>query len=262
MLTCVAAGKVFANGAWKVAAASGVNVDSSCAGSAIALGVPAGARMPNNTSAALTFTSPAGTTIADFVLTRQIGFNNPVAADTHKYFLYYSLGPTIFAGAGNYADPTRNALNAQKQWYGYPDGNVAVAKSAVSRASFPALANYKGDATTLVLRVGCFNRGTPCSVDTGGAISHILHGSDVTINDPTPPSVTVEASGLLAGGSRDGSDPVTLTATDASGHPQRRTARHHRSHRAADRRLRGLRGRTAPTRTRSATTASLLRARR
>ena len=68
-----------------------------------------------------------------------------------------------------------------------------------------------------VLRVGCFNRGTPCSVDTGGAISHILHGSDVTINDPTPPTVTVEASGLLAGGARNGSDPVTLTASDGAG---------------------------------------------
>ena len=105
--------------------------------------------MANNTSSALTFTSPAGTTIADFALTRQIGYTNPVAANTHKYFLFYALGPTVFAGAGNYYDPTRNALNAQKQWYGYPDNNVAVAKSAVTRASFPALAGYKGDATTL-----------------------------------------------------------------------------------------------------------------
>ena len=137
---------------------AGVVEDSSCAGNSIALTVPAGARMANNTSSALTFTSPAGTTIADFALTRQIGYTNPVAEKTHKYFLFYALGPTVFAGAGNYYDPTRNALNAQKQWYGYPDNNVAVAKSAVTRASFPALAGYKGDATTLALRVGCFNR--------------------------------------------------------------------------------------------------------
>ncbi|WP_028062533.1 carboxypeptidase-like regulatory domain-containing protein [Solirubrobacter soli] len=215
--TCAAGGKVYPNGAWKAVAASGVLLDSSCAGNFIALTVPAGARMANNTSAALTFTTPPGTTIADFALTRQIGFTNPVADGTHKYFLFYSLGPTIFAGAGNYADPTRNALNAQKQWYGYPDGNVAVAKSGVSRASFPALAAYKGDANTLSLRVGCFNRGTPCSVAAGGAISHILHGSDVTISDPTAPTVTVEASGLLAGGARNGSDPVTVTASDNSG---------------------------------------------
>jgi hypothetical protein len=215
--TCVAGGKVFPNGAWKATNVPGVVQDSSCAGNSIALTVPAGARMADNTSAALTFTSPAGTTIADFSLTRQIGFTNPIVAGTHKYFLFYSLGPTIFAGAGNYADATRNALNVQKQWYGYPEGNVAVAKGAVTKASFPALAAYKGDANTLVLRVGCFSRGTPCSVDTGGAISHILHGSDVTISDPTAPTVTVEASGLVAGGSVAGSDPVTVTATDNSG---------------------------------------------
>jgi hypothetical protein len=215
--TCAAGGKVYPNGAFKMAPVSGVVEDNSCAGSAIALTVPAGARMANNTSSALTFTSPAGTTIADFALTRQIGYTNPVAEKTHRYFLYYALGSTVFAGAGNYYDPTRNALNAQKQWYGYPEGNAAVGKSAVTRASFPALAGYKGDATTLTLRVGCFKRTTDCSVAAGGGISHILHGSDVTINDPTVPAVAVEASGMLAGGARDGSDPVTLTASDNSG---------------------------------------------
>src|SRR4051794_17086452 len=215
--TCAAGGTVYPNGAWKATAVAGVVEDSSCAGNSLALTVPAGARMADNTSAALTFTSPAGTTIADFAPTRQIGYTNPVAASTHRYFLFYSLGPTIFAGAGNYADATRNALNAQKQWYGYPEGNVAVAKSAVTRASFPALAGYKGDATTMALRVGCFKRANDCSVAAGGGISHILYGSDITIQDPTPPAVAVEASGMLAGGARSGSDPVILTASDNSG---------------------------------------------
>ena len=215
--TCVAAGKTWANGAWKLSAASGVNSDTSCAGNFIALTVPAEARMTNNTSAALSFTSPSGTTIADFSLTRQIGYNNPVAADTHKYFLLYTLGATHFAGAGNFHDPTRNVLNGQKHWYGYPDNNVNVAKSTVTRASFPALAKYAGNANTLILRAGCFDRASPCSVNTGGAILHILHGSDVTINDPTPPTATAEASGLLAGGGRSGSDPVTVTASDGAG---------------------------------------------
>lgn len=215
--TCAAAGKVWPNSAWTTTAAAGVNVDNSCAGNSIALTVPAGAQMPDNTSAALTFTSPAGTTIADFALTRQIGFIDPVAANTHRYFVLYSLGATHFAGAGNFHNPTRDALNAQKQWYGYPEANVAVPKSTVTRASFPALNAYAGTGSQLILRVGCFGRGTPCSVAAGGAISHILHGSDVTINDPTPPALTVAASGLLAGGARDGSEPVTLTATDGAG---------------------------------------------
>ena len=152
--TCAAGGKVYPNGAWKTADVAGVVEDSSCAGNLIALTVPAGARMTTDTSSALTFTSPPNTTIADFALTRQLTYTNPVAEKTHKYFLFYALGPTVFAGAGNYYDPTRNALNVQKQWYGYPDNNAAVPKSAVTRASFPALAGYKGDATTLALRVG------------------------------------------------------------------------------------------------------------
>ena len=91
----------------------------------------------------------------------------------------------MFAGAGNYADATRNALNAQKQWYGYPDGNAAV-PSARSRArSFPALAatrpapNHARAARRLLQARHAVLGGA------GGAISHILHGADVTINDPT-----------------------------------------------------------------------------
>jgi hypothetical protein len=215
--TCVAAGRTWTNNAWKTDKVAGVNKDSSCSGNTIALSVPAGARMANNTSSALSFTSPASTTIADFALTRQVGYDNPVEADTHRYYVLYSLGSTAFAGAGNYADATRNALNAQKHWYGYPEGNASVAKSTVRRSTFPALASYPGNARQLFLRVGCYNRGTPCSVAAGGAISHVLHGADVTINDPTPPAVTVEGSGLLAAGGRNGSEPVTLTASDSAG---------------------------------------------
>ena len=215
--TCSTAGKVWPNGAFKSSAASGVRTDASCAGGSIALNVPAGARMANNTSAALSFTSPSGTTIADFAISRQLRYANPVAADTHRYFVLYTLGATHFAGAGNFADGTRNALNAQKHWYGYPEQNAALGRGTVTRASFPALAAYAGNANVLHLRVGCYNRGTPCSVAAGGAINHILHGADVTIDDPTPPSVIVDASGLLAGGARSGSDPVTVTASDGAG---------------------------------------------
>jgi hypothetical protein len=215
--TCVTGAGTFANAAWAATNVAGVNEDSSCAGNTIGLGVPAGARMPNNTSAALTFTAPAGTTIADFALTRQLAFNDPVAADTHKYFALMSLGGTAFGGAGDYQDATRNALNRQGHWYGFPDGNAALAKATVTPASYPALSAYAGDASQLSLRVGCFNRGTPCSVDAGGTVNLQLHGADVTVNDPVPPEVAVEASGLLAGGARDGSDPVTVTATDSAG---------------------------------------------
>jgi hypothetical protein len=197
-------------------AAGGVTIDSSCSGNTIALSAPAGAAGVNNTSAALVFTSPAGTHIADFALDRRLDYTDTANANTHQFFVTYELGG-VFAGAGDYNDATRNALNKQKQWYGYPAATAHVARATVTRATFPALAAYKGTATQLILRLGCFNRGTPCSVAAGGGIADTLYGADVTIDDPTPPAVSVEASGLLAGGSRDGSDPVTLSATDGAG---------------------------------------------
>jgi len=215
--TCSVAGKVWPNSAWKATHQSGVNVDASCGGGLIALRAPAGARMTNNTWAALTFTSPADTTITDFALTRQIAYTNPIAKDTHRYYVLYTLGGTHFAGAGNFHNPTRDRLNTQRHWYGHPESNVAIGRGTVTKSTFPALASYAGDANKLLLRVGCYNRGTPCSVASGGAVANILHGAEVTVNDPKPPTVTVEASGLLAGGSRHGSDPVTLTATDNAG---------------------------------------------
>jgi hypothetical protein len=94
-----------------------------------------------------------------------------------------------------------------------------VPKSTVRRSSFPALAGYAGTATTLQIAVGCFDGtvNTACSVAAGGGVSHLLSGAQVVLNDPTLPAASIEASGLLAGGSRSGSDVVTLDATDNGG---------------------------------------------
>src|SRR4051794_1551226 len=215
--TCVAAGRTWPNNAWSSTPAPGVSIDNSCNGNLIRLVVGPSATMANNTSAALVFTSPPGTTIGGFTLTRQLDYTDTAAANTHQYYALYALGSTVFAGAGDYADPTRNALNRQKQWYGYPAGTAHVPKSTVTAASFAALAGYAGTATQLILRVGCFNRGTACSTAAADGISHVLHGADVTVDDVAPAAVTVEASGLLAGGGRSGSDPVTLSAADGAG---------------------------------------------
>ncbi|HEX6022600.1 MAG TPA: hypothetical protein VFZ00_11440, partial [Solirubrobacter sp.] len=215
--SCAAAGRTWANNAWRPSAdIPGVNHDTNCTGG-IGLVAPAGARMGNNTFRTLSFHSPAGTTIADFTFTRHIRYTNPTAEDTHRYYLLYTLGSTHFAGGGNCCNPTRTALNSLRSWYGYPESNFSIARTAVTLRSFPALNAYAGNANALYLRLGCFDRGSACSVAAGGRIEHWLYGSDITINDPTRPAVTVEASGLLAGGGRGGSDPVTVTATDNSG---------------------------------------------
>jgi hypothetical protein len=205
--TCTAAGKVWPNNAWTTTAHAPVTVDNSCAGNSIGLAVTTTTQMADNTSAALTFTSPAGTTIADFALNRQLDYVNAAPAATHPYYLFYALGSTVLGGAGDYP------ATAGRVWYTTP----AHVRGTVTRASFPALAAYKGTANQLVLRVGCYSRGTPCGLTSGNGITHALLGADVTVSDPTPPSVTVAASGLLAGGVRGGSDPVTLTASDAAG---------------------------------------------
>ena len=69
----------------------------------------------------------------------------------------------MFAGAGYYNPAIRSALNALRSWYGYPSRNVALPRATATRAGFPALAGYRGDATTLTIQVGCFRYGTPCS---------------------------------------------------------------------------------------------------
>jgi hypothetical protein len=205
--TCAAAGQVWPNNAWATVAHAPVTVDNSCAGNSIGLAVTVTTQMANNTSAALAFTSPAGTTISDFALTRALDYVNAAPSGTHPYYLFYSLGSTVLGGAGDYP------ATAGRVWYTTP----AHVRGTVTRASFPALNSYTGNANQLVLRVGCYNRGTPCALSAGNTINHSFSGADVTVNDPTPPAVTVAASGLLAGGVRGGSDPVTLSATDSAG---------------------------------------------
>jgi|GEM_PF-5464900 len=220
VFTCAAGGGSYGNNAWVAKTVAGVSADGTCAGGTIGLTAAAGASVANNTSATLTFSAPAGTSIAGFSFSNQLDYVdaavNTTTATTHQLFALYSLGATVFAGAGDYDTPTRTALNAQKTWYGYPLGTAHLARATRTAADFPALASSGGQ-TQLILRLGCFNRGSACTIAAGGGVNTRLYGSQVTISDPTPPSVAVEASGLLSGGQRDGSDPVTLTASDSAG---------------------------------------------
>jgi hypothetical protein len=209
------------NHSWDGVAAPGIARDESCEG-ADPMGnrVSGGARVPLGGTGTTTFAAPSGMTINDFTLTRQLTYRNGTPADnTRRLYAIYTLGGTVFAGAGRYQNATRDRLHDQGSWYGYPEANVVVPKSTVSRASFPALAGYGGDATTLQIAVGCFNGtvDTDCTVASGGGISHLLSGVQVVLNDPTRPVASIEATGLLAGGRRAGSDPVTVDATDNGG---------------------------------------------
>jgi hypothetical protein len=209
------------NRSWDSVGAIGISADQRCTSSAtIGNSVSGGARVPLGAAGNTTFTAPAGMTIADFALARQLTYRNGApAAGTRRLYAIYKLGGTVFAGAGRYDFATRDRLNAVGSWYGYPEQNVVVPSSSVRRSTFPALAGYRGDATTLQVEVGCFNgsSGTPCTTAAGGGISHLLSGAQVVLNDPTLPVASIEASGLLAGGQRSGADPITLDANDNGG---------------------------------------------
>jgi hypothetical protein len=218
---CTVGGVNYDNRSWTQdgPAAPGIAADLSCAkaGDPIGLTVAAGATTPDNTYQRLIFDAPKGATISDFRLDRRFTFVNPEGDGTHRYYAYYAFAGEPIGGSGNYLDGTRDRLHAVGSWYGYPAANADLGRGTVGPADFPILRSISTPPTRLLLRVGCVQRGTPCHVNAGGGISNQLFGAQVTISDPTAPALTVAASGLLAGGQRSGSDPVTVTATDNSG---------------------------------------------
>ena len=217
---CSAAGGQWDNRAWElVAPVRSISGDQDCAGdNNIGLNQTPGGRTADGAQASLQFLTPPGTTIADFRLTKRIIFRNPTQDGTHRYHVITALGGTALEGAGNYANGTRDRLNAQGRWYGYPEGNADTGIITVSKASFPALAGYQGGARSLTVRIGCTERGTPCSSTGAAHIANNIRGAEVDVDDPAAPrELTVEASGLLGGGRRSGSDPVAVEVTDPSG---------------------------------------------
>ena len=154
-------------------------------------------------------------TIADFTINRELDFDsNPPLANTRPLYAIYFLGNVPFAGAGDYDNATRDRLRTFNAWYGYPAADAHLTKRVTTLSQMGALAGYRGDATTMRIRVGCFRRTTSCSGPAGGRVYHVLYGIDITVSDPQPPAPTVAAEGLLAGGPRSGSDPVVVSATD------------------------------------------------
>jgi hypothetical protein len=217
--TCAAGGGKYPNAAWTGAAIPGFVVDTECtSGALIGLRIDGGKLVTNGAAASLTFTSPPGTTIADFVIDRELDFDgNPPLKDTRQPYALYRLGSTVFAGAGDYHTPTRDRLRAFNAWYGYPAADAHLTRRVTRLRDMGALAGYQGDAQTLTIEVGCYKRKANCSGPAGGRVFNVLYGVDVTVNDPQPPVPSVAAEGLLAGGPRHGSDPVVLSATDNVG---------------------------------------------
>src|SRR5215207_9664739 len=157
---CNAAGRPWDNRSWTLTAPVGaISADQDCAGDDnIGLNATPGGRTADGAQTSLRFLAPAGTSIADFRLTKRIIFRNPTQDGTHRYHVITALGGIAIEGAGNYANGTRDRLNGQGRWYGYPEGNADTGIVTVSRASFPALAGYdpaRSGARSLTVRIGC-----------------------------------------------------------------------------------------------------------
>ncbi len=218
--TCNAAGQSWDNRSWSLTApVGGIAADQDCQGDGnIGLNAGPGSRTAGGGQARLQFLAPSGTSIADFRLTRRILFRNPTPDGTHRYYVLTVLGSTPVEGAGDYFAGSRDRLNAQGRWYGYPEGNADTGVVTVSKASFPALAGYTGGSRSLTVRIGCVTRSNPCGAAKGASIAGNIRGAEVDVNDPTAPrDLTVDASGLLRGGGVAGSDPVRLKVSDPSG---------------------------------------------
>src|SRR4051812_14750666 len=92
----------YANNSWTATAATGLSIDTSCAGGTIGVAVAPGATTPSGGQGGLVFRSPAGTSVADFTLSRQFDYAPAPPKGTHRHYAIYALGGTVFAGAGDY----------------------------------------------------------------------------------------------------------------------------------------------------------------
>jgi hypothetical protein len=215
---CTGPSGVFDNASWTASPRPDhVTLDRTCASANTVIGqrvpVRPNARIANGAVASLTFNAPAGTTITDFHWVRSLHFSNGVADGTHPLYVLYRMGGTPFYGSGDYQAATVQRLTTLDSW----PSTVATVKAANSVRSFRGLAGYDGRSTSLTVELGCYERDTPCSHTDGSEINNILYGSDVVLNDQTKPVISVEAFGLLAGGTRRGTEPIRLSASDNSG---------------------------------------------
>ena len=211
------------NRSWNSVRATGISADERCPGSAtMGNAVGGGARVPLGATGTTTFTAPAGMTIADFTLTRQLTYRNGAPADgTRRLYAIYKLGGTVFAGAGRYENATRNRLNAVGSWYGYPENNVVVPTEHGPALELPGARGLRRRPPRRCRSRSAASTAAstpPARWPRGGGISHLLSGAQVVLNDPTPPRRVDR--GLGPARRRRGAraaDPITLDASDNGG---------------------------------------------
>ncbi|WP_157591733.1 carboxypeptidase-like regulatory domain-containing protein [Solirubrobacter soli] len=216
------AGK-FANHSWEITSNAPQFATGTCstadANPSIFLSSNANRTYDQGWGATMTFRAPTGATIADFSIHRYLFQFNPVDNNPGKAMLFDlgQLGPTAFELTGQHS---ASGSIDREHWYNL--GQAAENEATITRASFPALAGYRGDATFLRWTIGCeAAQGCALWTDGAGRVGSILSqifGASVTVNDPTKPQITdLKAAGLLVGGAVAGDEPVLFDANDNAG---------------------------------------------
>jgi hypothetical protein len=212
--TCATPAGRLLNHAWILSGSGNFNVGEACNASApdpqLSVVAQAGGSFGGGESKAWTFTAPQGSSIANFRIHHQLYQYNPVNSPSTDHFLYtlVQLGSTVLEATGDYSPPPPTWWNGGQAY----DTHDLIA----TKDTFPASANYRGDARTLRVAVGC--QTGPCSLRADGATFAKIVGATVTIGDPTAPKVDrVYPIGLAAGGSLSGDEPLTFDASDNSG---------------------------------------------
>ena len=174
---------------------------------------------------------PAGTTIADFSDRPPRSTSTQPAArrTTRPLYALYRLGRRRVRG--------RRRLRQRRRATGCARSTPGTAIRRTTRTSrarsttlrqMGALAGYRGDAPTLMIRVGCSGAPRTARRPPAAASTTCCTGSTSRSTTRSRPARPSPAEGLLAGGPRHGSDPVVVSATDNAGIRRRRADRRHR----------------------------------
>jgi hypothetical protein len=186
------AGK-FPNRSWSYGTSQHFGGGGACTPDVYTLVWPDSAPIPPGSTGAIAFTAPAGATIADFRISRQVYHYNPTKPEGPRPpYVLFELGSTPFAGAAD-ADPAkREAVHSAtpSHWYGYPSQAADTGQGWVGLRDFPALRGYRGDASVLRISTGCAAGTTWCSLRGDGWIIARIFGAEVTVTDNRRPALS------------------------------------------------------------------------
>ncbi len=225
--SCKVGANFYGNNAWtpSVAAAGGnvalFTTDTTCAapGDVLVAAFQPNVAYAPNASAQLQFLAVANTTISDYTLSlRQVYSVAGQSSDPNTAFVMTTFGPYAFAMAGQYEASVIAYVNQDQHYWGAAS---PIDKTfTISKADSPHGSVIQGTAPSIVLFAGCWQgRTAACTLGANDSVQTQLIGSRITVQDNQPPVISAVQSGkgLMAPGTRSGSEPVTFSAADNTG---------------------------------------------